>query len=356
MERDQDRHYVWMAKIIEAREERPACEPAAPAQLGSFSRPRGMPTPGRVTRLSPRLAWRHVESQGPHRRPHPSPETIVASERMAARGAARVGRRHRVHGQPDDRSGRVGCASRERPSGGRRGAGRRRDVHGRGRVRVGELPAGRRASRHRPEKQELAQDPQAELNELALIYVKRGLDADLALKVARQLSAYDRWAPTCATSWDSRRRARRVRCRPPRISARELRVVRARAHPGPPGRALRAAHRRDGAVVAREPRRARRPGRASGGSADGARRAACHVRWGPRHGGHRGDRAHLRRVRRLRRRPASSVVDRTMCGVGGTKLERASASFCAAPSIASGAARRATKSGAPTCTEYRRCP
>jgi VIT1/CCC1 family predicted Fe2+/Mn2+ transporter len=42
------------------------------------------------------------------------------------------------------------------------------------------------------EKQELAQDPQAELNELALIYVKRGLDSDLALEVARQLSAHDR--------------------------------------------------------------------------------------------------------------------------------------------------------------------
>ncbi len=42
------------------------------------------------------------------------------------------------------------------------------------------------------EKQELAQDPQAELNELALIYVKRGLDRDLALKVAEQLSEHDR--------------------------------------------------------------------------------------------------------------------------------------------------------------------
>ncbi len=41
------------------------------------------------------------------------------------------------------------------------------------------------------EKRELAQDPQAELNELALIYVKRGLDRDLATKVAEQLSAHD---------------------------------------------------------------------------------------------------------------------------------------------------------------------
>jgi VIT1/CCC1 family predicted Fe2+/Mn2+ transporter len=42
------------------------------------------------------------------------------------------------------------------------------------------------------EKRELAGQPQAELNELAMIYVKRGLDRALALKVAEQLSAHDR--------------------------------------------------------------------------------------------------------------------------------------------------------------------
>ena len=42
------------------------------------------------------------------------------------------------------------------------------------------------------ETQELAGDPQAELEELAQIYVKRGLDKDLAMKVAEQLSARDR--------------------------------------------------------------------------------------------------------------------------------------------------------------------
>jgi VIT1/CCC1 family predicted Fe2+/Mn2+ transporter len=42
------------------------------------------------------------------------------------------------------------------------------------------------------ETQELAGDPQAELDELAQIYVKRGLDKGLALKVAEQLSARDR--------------------------------------------------------------------------------------------------------------------------------------------------------------------
>jgi VIT1/CCC1 family predicted Fe2+/Mn2+ transporter len=42
------------------------------------------------------------------------------------------------------------------------------------------------------EKEELATDPDAELNELAMIYVKRGLDKDLAMQVARQLSSHDR--------------------------------------------------------------------------------------------------------------------------------------------------------------------
>lgn len=42
------------------------------------------------------------------------------------------------------------------------------------------------------ERQELADEPVAELKELAAIYVKRGLDEPLAMKVARQLSAHDR--------------------------------------------------------------------------------------------------------------------------------------------------------------------
>lgn len=42
------------------------------------------------------------------------------------------------------------------------------------------------------EKEELARHPQAELNELARIYVKRGVDKELAIKVAEQLSAKNR--------------------------------------------------------------------------------------------------------------------------------------------------------------------
>jgi len=42
------------------------------------------------------------------------------------------------------------------------------------------------------ERRELTGQPQAELDELATIYVKRGLDRDLAMKVAEQLSVRDR--------------------------------------------------------------------------------------------------------------------------------------------------------------------
>jgi len=42
------------------------------------------------------------------------------------------------------------------------------------------------------ERQELADDPASELKELAGIYRRRGLDADLARQVAEQLSAHDR--------------------------------------------------------------------------------------------------------------------------------------------------------------------
>lgn len=41
------------------------------------------------------------------------------------------------------------------------------------------------------ERKELAESPDAELHELQQIYINRGLDADLALRVARQLSAGD---------------------------------------------------------------------------------------------------------------------------------------------------------------------
>ena len=42
------------------------------------------------------------------------------------------------------------------------------------------------------EKGELAAEPEAELQELAMIYMRRGIEKDLAMKVAEQLSAHDR--------------------------------------------------------------------------------------------------------------------------------------------------------------------
>jgi VIT1/CCC1 family predicted Fe2+/Mn2+ transporter len=44
------------------------------------------------------------------------------------------------------------------------------------------------------EKRELATAPHAELTELAAIYVRRGLDSDLAMKVAKQLTLHDQLA------------------------------------------------------------------------------------------------------------------------------------------------------------------
>jgi VIT1/CCC1 family predicted Fe2+/Mn2+ transporter len=46
----------------------------------------------------------------------------------------------------------------------------------------------------RIEERELKEDPKGELKELAQIYRRRGLDADLAMKVAEQLSRHDRLA------------------------------------------------------------------------------------------------------------------------------------------------------------------
>jgi VIT1/CCC1 family predicted Fe2+/Mn2+ transporter len=42
------------------------------------------------------------------------------------------------------------------------------------------------------ETRELASEPEAELHELAMIYVKRGVEKELALRVAEQLSSHDR--------------------------------------------------------------------------------------------------------------------------------------------------------------------
>ena len=64
------------------------------------------------------------------------------------------------------------------------------------------------------EREELASDGEAELAELAGIYVNRGLDASLARQVAEQLTAHDALAHTLAMSWESRRFTPPGRCRP----------------------------------------------------------------------------------------------------------------------------------------------
>lgn len=53
------------------------------------------------------------------------------------------------------------------------------------------------------ERHELADDPEAELQEMAAIYVGRGLSPDLAMQVAIQLTAKGMlWPRTRATNWE----------------------------------------------------------------------------------------------------------------------------------------------------------
>jgi VIT1/CCC1 family predicted Fe2+/Mn2+ transporter len=51
------------------------------------------------------------------------------------------------------------------------------------------------------ERKELSEDPEAELEELAQIYVKRGLDQSLARQVAHQLMAKDALTAVCTENF-----------------------------------------------------------------------------------------------------------------------------------------------------------
>ena len=74
-------------------------------------------------------------------------EKLIAS--VVARRRAWVGRRHRLHGEPDDwRRGGVRVEGGD-PRGGRGGPGCGGDVDGRGRIRFGELAARRGTGGHR---------------------------------------------------------------------------------------------------------------------------------------------------------------------------------------------------------------
>jgi VIT1/CCC1 family predicted Fe2+/Mn2+ transporter len=74
-------------------------------------------------------------------------------------------------------------------------------------VSVSAQPGSEQADIER-EKRELANEPRAELNELAMIYMKGGLEKNLAMKVVQQISAHDRLGShTCGTSLGSKTRS-----------------------------------------------------------------------------------------------------------------------------------------------------
>ena len=64
------------------------------------------------------------------------------------------------------------------------------------------------------ERKELSENPAFELDELAEIYVKRGVDPALARQVAEQLMAKDALELTRATNLGFRKSPPRVPCKP----------------------------------------------------------------------------------------------------------------------------------------------
>ena len=141
----------------------------------------------------------------------------------------------------------------------------------------------------RLEEKELKADPKGELRELAQIYRERGLDADLAMKVAQQLSMRDRLG---AHLRDELGLTSETRAQPLQAAARvgrELRVPRGDPHSCAPRSASAAADRRHRHGVAREPRG---PGSARrlrrwGTDAQGRPASRCRRRCGDGH--HRPD-------------------------------------------------------------------
>jgi hypothetical protein len=138
------------------------------------------------------------------------------------------------------------------------------------------------------EKRELASQPIAELHELAMIYVKRGLEKELAMKVARQLSAHDRLHAHMRDELGMHlgRKLRDVRPGPDRRPSR-----RSGPHSTP----------RDRDIFARQSRRSRRLGRPS------RWRTRRPGRFASRHWGHPRDGCHGR----------YRTVSRRFCRLGG---------------------------------------
>ena len=109
---------------------------------------------------------------------------------MASRGGARRQRRHRIDRESCRRRGSGGCSPPGRP--GRRygGARRGRAVDGRRRGRVGEFASGHRKRRiSRGSGTSWRPNRRPRRTSSPRIYVRRGLEPDLARTVARQLTA-----------------------------------------------------------------------------------------------------------------------------------------------------------------------
>ena len=134
---------------------------------------------------------------------------------------------------------------------------------------------------------ELEGEPKAELQELAAIYEKRGLDKALALQVAKQLTAHDELGAHLRDE---------LGVDPSELSQApsggvdlraQLRVLRAGSHSRLPRRARPRADLGDRARLAREPGRAGSSRRAPGRRSARPGRAARHPRRRPGDGGDR---------------------------------------------------------------------
>jgi len=145
------------------------------------------------------------------------------------------------------------------------------------------------------ETRELADQPRAELKELALIYVKRGLDKELAMRVAEQLSARDRLGAHLRDELGIDQATLAQPMQAAWISAASFASFALIANPCAACRAVGLGHSGDCRVFSRQPRGAGSARRTSGWRAD---RPRCTARDGRRWRGDGGDRRHRPDLRR----------------------------------------------------------
>ena len=105
------------------------------------------------------------------------------------------------------------------------------------------------------EQRELAGDPRAELNELAMLYVKRGLEKELAMKVAQQLSARDRLGSHMRDELGIEKGSLARPLASGVDFGHQLRIFCAGPYSSPPDRSSIPGHSRDLSVVPCQPRR-----------------------------------------------------------------------------------------------------